>query len=593
MSHVMINESSLIPSNEVPPRQRFQPSKLVIVGHVDHGKSTLIGRILHDTHSLEAGKVEKVRKICEEQHKPFEWAFLLDALEEEQLQGITIDTTRVEFQTEKRDFLIIDAPGHKEFLKNMISGAANAHAAVLLIDALEGIREQSKRHGHLVSLLGIQNIIVLVNKMDLVDYREEVFQDIKAEYLAFLNPLGLVPQHVVPVSARNGDNIVTLSPNMPWYSGDPLLDILERIEPVRDDDPSAPLRIPIQDVYKFDDLRILAGRIESGALHVGDAVRVLPSGHRAKVKSIEVWPEPENPMTLVEAGYTVGITLDEALFTDRGHMIVHADSPVQSTRYLNTHIFWMGQTPLSYGVRYKLKIGPQETYVLLHEIKQVVNASSLEVKGEAQGPAQGEIQSPAEAVYRHEVAEVVFRAEQPIVADAFQRLPKTGRFVVMEGIQIVGGGIILAEKHALADSEHQKATFQERNALNGHRSGIIQIEMPDVELADAALMYLEKKLLGFGLKVYAVDLAAVPMDTVSVLLDAGLIVLACFSPDLPNLMAYHDAHAVYSFSLSPESGTPETQTWLLQRVTEELPAIREHFSLHDQALPSYPDDFTI
>src|SRR5713101_5732614 len=199
---------------------------IVIVGHVDHGKSTLLGRLYADTGSLPEGKLDKVRDICRRQGKEFEYAFLFDAFLEEQEQGITIDTARTFFTWEGRHYIIIDAPGHKEFLKNMVSGAARAEAALLLIDAHEGVREQSKKHGHLLSLLGVRQVAVIVNKMDLMDYDEGVYDAIEREYRDFLEQLGVSPERFVPVSAKQGDNVVELSPNMPWYRGPTVLETL-------------------------------------------------------------------------------------------------------------------------------------------------------------------------------------------------------------------------------------------------------------------------------------------------------------------------------------------------------------------------------
>ena len=199
---------------------------IVIVGHVDHGKSTLLGRLYADSGSLPEGKLEKVQAICRQQGKEFEYAFLFDAFLEEQEQGITIDTARTFFMWNGRQYIIIDAPGHKEFLKNMVSGAARAEAALLLIDALEGVKEQSKKHGYLLSMLGVKQVAVVVNKMDLVGYRQDVFDGIEKEYREFLSQFKVTPERVVPVSAKLGDNIVTRSEHMPWYQGPTVLDTL-------------------------------------------------------------------------------------------------------------------------------------------------------------------------------------------------------------------------------------------------------------------------------------------------------------------------------------------------------------------------------
>jgi bifunctional enzyme CysN/CysC len=257
---------------------------IVIVGHVDHGKSTVIGRLLADTHSLPEGKLEQVRAQCELNSKPFEYAFLLDALKDEQAQGITIDAARVFFKSHLRYYLILDAPGHIEFLKNMITGAARAEAALLVIDAAEGVQENSRRHGYMVSLLGVRQLAVVVNKMDLVGWDRGVYDRIVREYGAFLDQVGIQAACFIPVSARGGDNIAEQSPNIPWYQGPTVLDALDgfRSEPAPTE---RSFRMPVQDVYKFtkqgDDRRIVAGTIESGSVRVGDSVIFYPRARRA------------------------------------------------------------------------------------------------------------------------------------------------------------------------------------------------------------------------------------------------------------------------------------------------------------------------
>ncbi|HEY8964916.1 MAG TPA: GTP-binding protein, partial [Candidatus Methylacidiphilales bacterium] len=295
--------------------------KIVIVGHVDHGKSTLIGRLFFDTNSFPEGKVEAIRKACEAEGMDFEYSFLLDALLEEQEQNITIDTTQIQFQTPKRKYVIIDAPGHKEFLKNMITGAASADAAILLIDAKEGVQEQSRRHGFLLSLLGVKQVIVAVNKMDLVNFDRAKFAAIEAEYRAFLGKLGVVPTHFIPIAARHGDNIVGPSANLPWHQG---LSVVEALDSFASPGSASglPLRFSVQDVYRFDERRIIAGRVETGRLKVGDELVFWPDRKRSKVKSIEWWGAKE-PKTETEAGYSTAVTLEEQIFVERGQIASH------------------------------------------------------------------------------------------------------------------------------------------------------------------------------------------------------------------------------------------------------------------------------
>src|SRR5206468_9719724 len=233
------------------------PLKIVFVGHVDHGKSTLIGRILHDTDSLPEGKIDMVKKTCAAEGMEFEFAFVLDALLEEQKQNVTIDTTQIPFRTPLRRYVIIDAPGHREFLKNMITGASSADAAVLVIGADEGVREQSRRHAYLLGLLGIKQVIVVVNKMDLINYSEKRFREIEQEYRKFLQELGLDARTFIPASAKEGENVARASMKMKWYCAADVLEALDLLEP-RKPDTDLPLRFCIQDVYRFDGRRIIA-----------------------------------------------------------------------------------------------------------------------------------------------------------------------------------------------------------------------------------------------------------------------------------------------------------------------------------------------
>ncbi|WP_434656092.1 sulfate adenylyltransferase subunit 1 [Thermoanaerobacterium thermosaccharolyticum] len=403
--------------------------KIVVVGHVDHGKSTVIGRLLYDTKSLPEGAIEKVKRISKETGKPFEYAYLLDAFEEEQKQGITIDTTQIQFHTKKRDYVIIDAPGHVEFLKNMISGAANAEAALLVIDANEGVREQSKRHGYILSLLGIKKVYVLVNKMDLIDYSEEKFLDVKSDMDTFLKSINVFPQKYIPVSAFYGENIALRSKKMPWYKGDTVLDALDIFEKDKDII-DKPLRLPIQDVYKFDNRRIIAGRIESGVLNVGDEIVIYPSKRTSKIKTIEYWQEKDKT-TKVEAGMSVGITLFDEFFYKRGEFITRKDdeAPLVGDTF-KANIFWMGENRLTINKRYKLKLVTQETECEIAAINKVIDASTLFSNDNAK------------EVNTNEVAEVVIRTKDKICFDEFRNNHVTGRFVIVDGYDISGGGII-------------------------------------------------------------------------------------------------------------------------------------------------------
>jgi len=416
----------------MPVNEREQMN-VVIVGHVDHGKSTLVGRLLADTGSLPDGKLESVKANCIRNAKPFEYAFLLDALKDEQAQGITIDTARSFFKSSKRDYIIIDAPGHIEFLKNMISGAARAEAALLLIDAHEGIKENSKRHGYMMRFLGIKNIAVCVNKMDLVNYDQKVFEQIKTDYTKFLKEIDLIPKSFVPIAAFHGDNMIAPSKNMPWYKGGSVLDVLDIFQKAPSKD-LLPFRMPVQDIYKFteegDERRIVAGRVETGTIKVGDNIVFLPSGKKNRIKSVEYFNGPVR--TEASAGDSIGFTYDTEIYIRPGEILCKASEklPHVSNKF-RANIFWMGKQPLIKGKTYKLKITTQQVPVIVSEIIHVLNAAEL---ASSQKPH----------VDRHEVGEIVFEALKPIAFDVVTDIAETGRFVLVDNYEIAGGGIILA-----------------------------------------------------------------------------------------------------------------------------------------------------
>jgi len=417
-----------------------QDLNLVIAGHVDHGKSTIIGRMLADTDSLPEGKLEQVKETCRKNSKPFEYAFLLDALKDEQAQGITIDSARVFFQTDFRQYIILDAPGHIEFLKNMVTGAARAEAALLVIDASEGVRENSRRHGYMLSMLGIKQIAVVVNKMDLVDYDEDTYNQIVAEYTDFLAELGMEAETFIPVSGMLGDNVADKSENMDWYQGQTVLEQLDSFE--NEALPhNKPFRMPVQDVYKFtkggDDRRIVAGTVGAGELNVDDEVVFYPSGKKSTVKSIEGFEEDKQHK--VKVGKATGFTLDEQIYITRGELAARADEaePQVSAR-IKANLFWLARQDLVKDKVYNLKLGTAKVKARLEKINRVIDASNL-------NQDEGK-----EKIERHDVAEVVFKLDKAMAFDLAGEIEETSRFVVVDDFEIAGGGII---SEALEDEQ--------------------------------------------------------------------------------------------------------------------------------------------
>jgi bifunctional enzyme CysN/CysC len=478
-----------------------QPLRIVIVGHVDHGKSTLVGRLFHDTGSLPEGKLEAIQAMCTRRGMPFEWAFLMDALKSERDQGVTIDTAQIWFNTDKRRYVLIDAPGHKEFLKNMVSGAASADAALLVIDAAEGVREQSRRHGYLLHLLGVRQVAVAVNKMDLVGYAKERFDSVAGEIRNYLTEIGVAPTHIVPVSAREGDEIVYKSNHMPWYHGPSVVEALDGFAaptpPI-----GLPLRFPIQDVYKFDNRRILAGRIETGQVRVGDTLLFSPSNKTARVVGIEQWNVP-SPAVVAGPGRSIGITLDEQIFVERGEVASHAENPPVESNVFRARLFWLGRKPLKPGSRYILKLATARHAVEVQEIEKVIDTTDL---------SAGE----SEEVPRSAVAEVVLRSRSMLALDEFANSPRTGRFVLIEDFDIVGGGIIGMEgypdqRHSLTVkstnifSVDHRVTTDARWQANGHASGVIWLTGLSGAGKTTLALELERQLFLKGYQVYVLD----------------------------------------------------------------------------------------
>ena len=484
--------------DHLPPNQQL---KIVIVGHVDHGKSTLIGRLLYDSNSLPDGKFEELKAICDKRGMPLEWSFVLDAFQAERDQAVTIDTTRIWFKTDHRDYVIIDAPGHREFLKNMVSGAANADAAVLVIDAVEGLREQSRRHAYLLHLLGLRQVAVVINKMDMAGHSARTFTEVREEVTRYLEDLGLTAHAVIPISARDGDNLAVRSSHMPWYQGETLIEALDRFVPLAAPI-ELPLRMPVQDVYKFDERRIIVGRIESGVLRVGDRVLFSPSSLTAKVKSIEAWSAAE-PQVEAKAGQSVGFTLDEQIFVERGDVASHFGQPPMLTTVFRANLFWLSRKPAAVGDTFRLKMATDEAQVTIQSIERVIDTQDL--AGRAK-----------DTVNRNEVAEVILRARDMLALDEFRSNPATGRFVLVDVYDTVAGGVISMEgfpdQRQAFDVKSENLTAVDhllaadaRDQRNGHRGAVIWFTGLSGAGKSTLAMRLEKRLFTRGRQVYVLD----------------------------------------------------------------------------------------
>jgi bifunctional enzyme CysN/CysC len=542
--------------------------RLVIVGHVDHGKSTLIGRLIHDTGSLPDGKFEQITASCAQRSVPFEWSFLMDALQAERAQGITIDMTQIWLRTITRDYVISDAPGHHEFLKNMMTGAAESDAAILIIDAVEGMREQTRKHAYLLHLLGVTQVIALVNKMDAVGYDAARYHAIAQECTAYLADIGIIPIHIIPASAYKGEMLVQRggkhpdsrdyhferseksrpvagdpsaapqddSTSLAWYQGATLMEALAELRP-HAHDATAPLRFPVQDVYKFDTRRIIAGTIESGSLKVGDEVLISPSNYTARIASIEGWggdchlerregsqliargssvmpesfsaPQQDGILRFTQddhaiAGQAVGITLEDQRFIERGHVISHLHHAPILTNQFFTRLFWMHQEPLVEGASYDVRINTAMYRAEVKKLLYVVDTNTLEHTSHI-------------ALQRHQVAEVLWQVRGLAVLDAHASLPATGRCVVMQDYRICGGGIIHMDgltnqravrstvKSANIVTEEMRVTREDRAKINGHTGGILWFTGLSGSGKSTLAKELQQRLFALGYQVYVLD----------------------------------------------------------------------------------------
>jgi len=484
-----------------PHGQTRPPLRIVVVGHVDHGKSTLIGRLLYDTDSLPDGKFEELQRVSERRGMPLEWSFVLDAFQAERDQAVTIDTTQIWFRSRSRDYVIIDAPGHREFLRNMVSGAASAEAAVLVVDAAEGVREQTRRHAYLLHMLGLRQILVVVNKMDVVGHAAQRFSEVRGEVERYLDDIGLSPSAVIPISAREGDNLARPSSRMLWYQGETLVDALDRFRPLAAPI-DRPLRLPVQDVYKFDERRIIAGRIESGILRVGDEILVSPANRAARVKSIEAWNAAVQPVE-ARAGQSVGITLEDQIFIERGDVISHIADAAKLSHVFRATLFWLASKPLTVGERYTLKLSTRQTPVTVERIEHVIDTQSL-------GSTAGD------AVQRDEVAEVILRARETLSIDEHRDNPAMGRAVLLDRYDTVGGGVVdmrgypdLRQGSEVRSTnvtavEHL-LTAETRAARNGHAGAVVWLTGLSGSGKSTLAMHLERRLFDKGYHVYVLD----------------------------------------------------------------------------------------
>ncbi|GAB7522492.1 sulfate adenylyltransferase subunit 1 [Paraburkholderia sp. 2C] len=408
--------------------------RFITAGSVDDGKSTLIGRLLYDSKAVLSDQLSALSRAKNKRTvgDEIDLSLLTDGLEAEREQGITIDVAYRYFATAKRKFIIADTPGHEQYTRNMVTGASTAHAAIILVDATRVTFEngatqllpQTKRHSAIVKLLGLQHVIVAINKMDLVEFSETRFNEIRDAYVELARQLGLANVRFVPVSALKGDNIVSASERMPWYAGEPLLDLLEAL-PVETADHAA-LRFPVQwvarqDGSQADDFRGYMGRVESGEVKVGDAIVVLPANREATVAEI-IAPVPGGTAQVDRAfaGQTVTIRLEQDVDVSRGDTFVLAGDQPQPAKKLEADLCWFDDAPLSTQRKYLLKQTTNTVFARIGAISQVLDVHTLSHATDRQN------------LTMNDIGRVSLTLQKPLVADGYDTNPATGAFVLID-----------------------------------------------------------------------------------------------------------------------------------------------------------------
>ncbi len=468
--------------------------RVVAVGHVDHGKSTLIGRLLHETGNLPDGKVAELLAASDRRGVAFEWSFVLDAMQSERDQAVTIDTTRIWMRTPQREIVLIDAPGHKEFLRNMVTGASDADAALLLVDAFEGVSEQTRRHALLLELIGVPRVVVAINKMDRVNYDPARYAEIRSETERLLAGAGVAATAYVPTCARDGENVVLAgAASMPFYDGPSVLEALLALPAREDVADGAALRIAVQGVVRRDLERIITGRIESGELVVGGDVVISPSRRTARVASIVVWPPGEK--TIARTGESVGFTLEGPFFVDRGDVISDTRHVPAVASSFRARLLWLGAGRLQRGDTYVVRYGTRTAKVEVAEVERVIDIESL-------GRDRGTI------AHTNDIAEVLFASTQALPLDSVAEHPGLARFILLDGLDIVAGGTILTPVGSSATDlvpVRHLLDARARARRNAHLGAVVWLTGLPASGKSTIAMEVERRLFEGGCNAYVLD----------------------------------------------------------------------------------------
>ncbi|MFW1676828.1 sulfate adenylyltransferase subunit CysN [Pontibacter sp. JAM-7] len=511
--------------------------RFLTCGSVDDGKSTLIGRLLHDSKMIYEDQLAALQRDNERvgnAGEELDLALLVDGLQAEREQGITIDVAYRYFSTSKRKFIIADTPGHEQYTRNMATGASTCDLAIILIDARHGVQVQTKRHSFIVSLLGIKHTVVAINKMDLVDFSEERYEQIKADYLAFSEQLDLPDIQFVPLSALKGDNVVTLSEHTSWYKGQTLMDMLEHVE-IANDHNFDDLRFPVQYVNRPNlDFRGYCGTLTSGIVRPGDDVTVLPSGKSSKVKSVVTF---DGEIAEAFPPMAVTLTLEDEIDISRGDVLVHSNSVPETTKRFDAMIVWMTEEPFQKGRQYEVKLATTRVAGGISNIRHRVDVNTLE-------------QSPADSLALNEIGRCEITLERAVVADDYRHHHGTGSLIIVDRLTnaTVAAGMIIendpsdaldAEMSIVSDS---RITAAERSIRLGQSSASITVSGGDAQQRRTLLFSLEAALFDQGRATVAYDLAqtaqfAGQLPALTALLNqAGLLTLLETEQPVPGLV---------------------------------------------------------
>ena len=470
--------------------------RFITCGSVDDGKSTLIGRLLYESHLVfedHLAALEVDSRQVGTQGGDLDFALLVDGLAAEREQGITIDVAYRFFSTERRKFIVADTPGHEQYTRNMVTGASTADVAVILIDARKGVLTQTRRHSFLVSLLGIDQVVVAVNKLDLVGYDEAVFDAIEADYRAFATELGIREITCIPMSALRGDNVVEPSPNTPWYAGPTLIEHLETVA-IDAREADAPFRLPVQWVNRPDlDFRGFSGQIVGGRVRRGDAVRALPSGRTSTVSRLVTF---DGDLDEAVAGQSVTVVLDDEIDVSRGDVLCADDAPADVADQFQAHVVWMHDDEMLPGRPYLMKLGTQTVGVTFSAPKYTVNVNTLE-------------HLAARTLRLNEIGVCALATDRPVVFDPYADNRDLGGFVVIDRVTnaTVGAGLVHFALRRSKNISWQRldVTADARAALNGHRGGVVWLTGLSGSGKSTLANLTERRLHALGIHTFLLD----------------------------------------------------------------------------------------